>query len=171
VDVSHEPAPAVDLSPRQPAPEPASAKHRRRKWAPILVLLAVVIAGAFVVVKFLGNALDYYCNVDEVGVKKSCSGDRSMRVQGTVERGSVVESATETRFVIAFNGRTLPVTYRGEVNGKFQECIPVIVRGHLDGATLRGNLVEVKHSNDYLAKNADRVATAESGPCPEGSAA
>ena len=156
----------LDLSPR--APTPTSARKRQRRWGPIVVLALVFVAGGIVVTQFLGKALDYYCNADEVGVKASCSGDRSLRVQGTVEKGSVVENGTTTSFVIAFNGATIPVLYDGErPKGKFDECVPVVVRGRMQGGTLQGNLIEVKHSNEYTAKNKDRLDTASTSACPQ----
>ena len=33
------------------------------------VLVAVIVFGGVVVTKFLSSAIDYYCNVDEIGVK------------------------------------------------------------------------------------------------------
>src|SRR5262249_52775759 len=126
----------LDLSPRSPAP--VARPRRRRRWAPIAVLVAVLAVGAFVVTKFLGHALDSYCNADGVGVKAQGSGDRSLRVQGTVEKGSVVHTPTETRFTIAFNGHTIPVLYDGDPGGKFQECIPVVVRGRMQAGVFQG---------------------------------
>ena len=154
----------LDLSPRPAAPP---RKRSGRRWGPVIVLVLVVAAGGVVVSQFLGNSLDYYCNVDEVGVKASCSGDKSLRVQGTVERGSLVKEATQTKFLIAFNGKTLPVVYDGDPGGKFQECIPVVVRGRMSGGTFLGNVVEVKHSNEYAAKNSARIDQAETAECPK----
>ena len=157
----------LDLSPRTPLT--AARRKPKRRWGAIAVLAVVVLVGAFVVTRFLGSALDYYCNADEVGVKSSCSGDRSLRVQGTVQKGSLVKLATQTVFVIGFNGVSLPVVYDGDPGGKFQECIPVVVRGRMKDGTFQGNELEVKHSNQYQAKNADRIAAAESSACPEAS--
>ena len=155
----------LNLSPRA---EVAAPKARRKlKWGPIIVLVLVLVAGGVVITQFLGNALDYYCNVDEVGVKSNCSGDHSIRVQGTVEKGSLVQQDTQTKFTIAFNGKALPVVYDGDPGGKFQECIPVVVRGRLSDGTFLGNEVEVKHSNEYAAKNESRLDQAESAECPE----
>jgi len=155
----------LDLSPR---PVPQRARKRvSRRWGPILVLVLVIAAGGVVISQFLGNSLDYYCNVDEVGVKESCSGDRSLRVQGTVERGSLVRRDTETEFIIAFNGKTLPVLYDGDPGGKFEECIPVVVRGRMSSGTFLGDVVEVKHSNEYAAKNSERLDEAETTECPQ----
>ena len=41
--------------------------------------------------------------------------------------------------------------------GIFEECQPVVVHGELVGGTFEGDRVEVKHSNEYEAENADRL--------------
>lgn len=160
-----DPDAGLNLTPRTEVSAPAV--KRKRKWGPIIVLALVLVAGVVVVTQFLGNALDYYCNADEVGVKKDCSGDKSLRVQGTVEKGSLVRSATETSFVIGFNGTNIPVVYDGDPGGKFDECIPVVIRGRMKDGTFFGNQLEVKHSNQYAEKNKDRLATADSADCPQ----
>ncbi|CAB4732650.1 unannotated protein [freshwater metagenome] len=164
-DVESDVNAGLNLTPR-PDVTPSGRRNRRR-IGPIIVLAVVVVAGVVVITQFLGKSLDYYCNVDEVSVKAGCSADRSLRVQGTVERGSLTRDDTETRFIIAFNGKTMPVVYDGDPGGKFQECIPVVVRGRLSGGTFLGNEVEVKHSNEYAAKNKSRIDTAESSTCPQ----
>lgn len=155
----------LNLAPRSEVD--TARKRRGLRWGPIVVLALVLVAGGVVITQFLGNSLDYYCNVDEVGVKATCSGDRTLRVQGTVEKGSLVKEDTQTRFIIAFNGKTLPVVYDGDPGGMFQECIPVVVRGRVEANEFLGNQVEVKHSNEYVAENEDRIDNAESAVCPQ----
>lgn len=158
----------MDLTPRDPGDvgQPARAS-RRRRLAPLALLGLVLVAGGVLVVKFLTSAIDYYCNVDEVGVKDGCESGRRLRVQGTVEAGSVESAAGVTSFVIAFNGVALPVHYDGEPGGIFQECIPVVVHGRLadDGHTFDGDRVEVKHSNEYADEHADRVDGDDTEAC------
>ena len=45
--------------------------------------------------------------------------------------------------------------------GIFKECIPVVVHGVIVDGTLQGDQVEVKHSNEYVAVNDERLADAE----------
>ncbi len=149
----------TDLSPRT-GPEIAAPTQRRR-WLPMLVLGAVVVAGGVIVTQFLRSAVDYYCNVDEVGVRSGCDVDRRLRIQGVVERGSVAADGRDTTFSIGFNGATLPVRYDGEPGGIFKECIPVVVHGRFDGETFLGDRVEVKHSDEYVAVNDDRLTEAD----------
>jgi len=155
----------IDLSPRHPVDPAARVRPRRRKWMPILVLGLVVVAGGVVVSQFLTSAIDYYCNVDEVGVRDGCDPDRRVRLQGTVDEGSIEHVGNATLFTISFNGATIPVNYDGEPGGIFKECIPVVVHGVIEEDTLMGDRVEVKHSDEYVAVNDERVADAEEAGC------
>ena len=80
----------------------------------------VLVAGGVIVTQFLGSAVDYYCNVDEVGSRSGCEAGRRLRVQGTVDEGSVTEHEGETDFTISFNGVTLPVHYERAAGGHLQ---------------------------------------------------
>lgn len=159
----------MDLSPRVVEPVAPPKQRNRRKWVSIGLLVLVLAGGAVVVTKFLTSALDYYCNVDEVGHKSGCEAGRSLRIQGIVAEHSVSSSNGITTFKITFNNATIPVVYDGDPGGLFQECIPVVVHGVLRGNTFDGDDVEVKHTNDYVAKNQDRIAAAnaQSAACQE----
>ena len=145
----------MDLTPRPVAD--AEPSRRRRRLVPTLVLVLVIGAGAVVVTQFLTSAIDYYCNVDEVGVKDGCDAGRRLRIQGVVDEGSVVDDGVATTFSVSFNGARLPVRYEGEPGGIFKECIPVVVHGVVRDGVFLGDRIEVKHSNEYVADNPDRV--------------
>ncbi len=160
----------MDLSPREATPL-ATRNGRRRRWGPIIVLVLVLIGGGVVITQFLTSAIDYYCNADEVGVTDSCTGDRRMRVQGTVDQASMTEGADGgiDRFEISFNGATVPVDYSdgAALPDLFQACIPVVVEGRLLDGVLVGTNVEVKHSATYEEENPDRLDGAESAACSQ----
>ncbi|MEX0846581.1 MAG: cytochrome c maturation protein CcmE [Ilumatobacteraceae bacterium] len=159
----------MDLSPRD-VPTAAPVRTRGKRWPAVLVLVLVLVGGGIVVTKFLGSAIDYYCNVDEIGSKSGCEAGRRLRVQGNVEEGSVASDGAVTTFMISFNGVEMPVRYEGDPGGIFQECVPVVVHGRVDEATAAdgtvtrtfdGDSVEVKHSNEYEAENSDRLDQAQ----------
>jgi cytochrome c-type biogenesis protein CcmE len=158
----------LNLSPREPVAAPA-APRRGKRWPAIVVLVLVFAGGGIIVTKFLTSAIDYYCNVDEVGVKSGCEAGRRLRIQGVVQEHSLHQTGGVTTFTITYHGASLPVRYEGDPGGIFQECVPVVVHGQLIDGTFDGDLVEVKHSNEYEAENKDRInaANAESAACKQ----
>jgi cytochrome c-type biogenesis protein CcmE len=161
-------ADSLDLSPRAVTPR---QQRKRRPWPAIIVLVLVVATGGIVLTKFLTSAIDYYCNVNEIGAKSGCEAGRRLRVQGVVDEGSIANDGVTTKFTMSFGGESMPVTYDGEPGGIFKECIPVVVHGILTDGVFLGDRVEVKHSNDYKADNPDRVknegSTSEGTACSQ----
>src|SRR4029079_16889219 len=104
----------TDLAPRTQPETVAHAAKSRRRWMSIVVLCLVLVAGGVIVTQFLRSAVDYYCNVDEIGHRDGCEAGRRLRVQGTVDKGSVVSENGITTFAITFGGETLPVRYEGQ---------------------------------------------------------
>ena len=152
------------LRPREVVP--TAARGRKKPWFAYGVLALALVAGGVFVAKFLTNALDYYCNVDEVGVKDGCDVGRNIRIQGVVEKGSVSQDGAATEFAVTFNGASMPVVLGSKPTGLFQECIPVVVTGQVvvDDNGERwfdGDEVLVKHDEEYDAENKDRVAMSE----------
>ena len=164
----------TDLTPRTGPDDVVEPTRRRRNVVPMIVLALVLVAGGVIVTQFLRSAVDYYCNVDEVGSRSGCDADRRLRLQGVVERNSVVSAGGDTAFDISFNGERIAVYYDGEPGGIFKECIPVVVHGSFDPTTdtFLGDRVEVKHSDEYVSVNDERLAEADdlSDACDAGSA-
>ena len=78
----------TDLTPRTGPDDEAAPARTRRNLLPMIVLAAVLVAGGVIVTQFLRSAVDYYCNVDEVGVRDGCNPERRIRLQGTVRARS-----------------------------------------------------------------------------------
>lgn len=134
---------------------------------PVIVLSLVGVGGLLIVTQFLSSAIDYYCNVDELGVSAGCDTANRLRVQGTVEQGSLAKSDNTTQFKLVFNGKSLDVLYSGDPGGVFQECISVVAHGRLTNGVLESNRIEVKHSNEYEAQNKDRLEDSGSAACSQ----
>lgn len=156
----------MDLTPRSNSEETIVPK-RKRNWFAIAVIAIALVGGGVIVTQFLTSAIDYYCNVDEVGSRDGCEGDRRMRVQGIVEQHSVKEVNGSTTFSMTFNMKNLNVVYQGDPGGVFQECIPVVAHGRLVNGKFESDRIEVKHSNQYVEKNETRMdrANSEAAAC------
>ncbi len=172
----------IDLSPRPVVA--TAARGKKKPWFAYGVLALVIVAGGVFVTKFLTSAIDYYCNVDEIGVKDGCDEGRNIRIQGVVDKRSVTQDGNVTSFEVRWNDATMAVDYEGEASGIFADlvnpddslqCIPVVVRGvvtdRADGSQVfEGDEVIVKHDNTYDAENEDRIdeANAEAATCSAG---
>ena len=154
----------MDLTPRPVEDRPAT---RKRRWAPVVVVVLALLAGGVVVTKFLTSAIDYYCNVDEVGVRSGCDGTRRIRIQGIVVKDSLMRSDGATTFGMEWNEKSVKVAYQGDPGGVFQECIPVVAHGRMVNGTFESDRIEVKHSNQYVEKNKSRfdAANKEAAAC------
>lgn len=157
----------MDLTPRTATEPGTQPPVRKRRWLPIVIITVALLGGGVVVTKFLTSAIDYYCNVDEIGVSKGCSNGRRMRVQGVVEQNSVKQGDGATMFVLDFNKKTIQVSYSGDPGGIFQECIPVIAHGRIVNGIFESDRIEVKHSSQYVEKNSGRIneANKEAAAC------
>ncbi len=146
----------VNLAPRTSGP----AKARpRRKWRNVALLSVVVFAAGFLLFQFLTNSTEYYCNVDEVGVKAGCSGEARLRLQGTVVPGTVQQSDGQLDFALAFGGKTIQVRHRGDPQALFQPGIAVVLDGRLvNPTTFDSSRIMVKHSEKYEEEHPDRVS-------------
>jgi cytochrome c-type biogenesis protein CcmE len=156
----------LDLTPRTSSDNaPLAPRKRNARWGYVALLIVIVLAGGTIVTQFLTSAIDYYCNVDEIGSRDGCEPGRRIRVQGTVEQGSLKSVNNSTNFVLIFNEKTIQVVYGGDPGGIFQECIPVVAQGRLVGEVFEATRIEVKHSNTYAADNEDRLDEAEAQVC------
>lgn len=156
----------MELSPRASKSTVDGAKKSRR-WLPIIALSVIGIGGVALVTQFLTSAIDYYCNVDEIGVRSGCETTSRLRVQGTVEQNSLKKTDSQTRFIMTFNDKSIDVVYSGDPGGVFQECISVVAHGRMVNDTFESNRIEVKHSNEYVEKNEKRFDTSGSAACSQ----
>ena len=160
----------MDLTPRSAPDDVVAPPKKQRNLVAMGLLVLVLVAGGVIVTQFLNSAVDYFCNVDEIGVRDGCETDRRIRLQGTVDPGSVDQSAPGvTAFTMSFGAATIPVRYDGDPGGIFKECIPVVVHGEIRDDVLEGDRLEVKHSSEYEAENDANLAAADeqvASECP-----
>lgn len=151
----------LDLRPRTSAADAMGTKTRG-SWLAVLVLL-VVVAGAFLVVRNLGSATMFFYNADEAVAMKGQLGVSRFKLQGTVACSSVAPVSDGVTFDVTFHGATVPVHHQGDPPQLFQPGIPVLLEGAwaADGARFDSDRIYVKHTEEYTEVEGDRLAEAE----------
>ena len=142
--------------PRAPV---ASSRHRLRY---VVVGLVLVGALAFLLVKGLSTALDFYLPVDQAVHQEASLGSKTVNLEGVVQPGSIHPTPTGVDFTVGAGGTTLAVENTGSPPQLFQANIPVIAVGHFEGGTFVSTQILVKHSSTYIAQHPNRV-TAPNG--------
>jgi cytochrome c-type biogenesis protein CcmE len=187
----------MELSPRTgPAPGEtagpglAPSAPRRggtsKRLPVILVLVAIVAVAGFVIVSALGNATMFFYNADEAVAQRAELGTSRFRLQGTVVGGTIERTPDGVEFVVTYNGVEVPVRHQGDPPELFEPDIPVVLEGRFatapgaegeqagagasaDEAPLfLSDRMLVKHDENYVAEEGDRLREAEEGGHVEG---
>ena len=130
------------------------ARHRRFGWI-AAGLLALAAASALVLNAFRSN-LVFFFTPTQVFANEAPK-DRTFRIGGLVEPGSVVRSrsSVEVRFRVTDNARAIDVIYKGILPDLFKEGKGVVAQGALgaDG-TFVASQVLAKHDENYMPPEA-----------------
>ena len=176
LDESTGPAPAGGSETLELTPETArhaeGAGRRRNPKAMFAIGALVVIVIALGAVLFTGlrDASTFFYNVDEaVQQRDTLSGDR-IRMQGNVVPGSVERTADGVRFVISYNGVTVPVDHVGDPPELFGPKIPVVLEGTFTGDRFSSDAILIRHDSSYDEKNPGRVRDAQRDADKQGAA-
>lgn len=99
----------------------------------ILITLAVVVGGvAFLLYSSISEA-EYYKHVDELLDEPGQWEERTLRVHGFVQAGSLEESIqgqqTVRTFVLEYNGQQIPVRNAGPKPDNFRDLAEVVAKG------------------------------------------
>ena len=154
--------PELDLTPRTgPDGEAPTGRRRSTGRAVVsgLVIVGLLAAIGFVLIRQLDGASLYYYNVDEAVAQRDEIGSKAIRIQGTVV-GEPVEGDDEVvTFSLAFRGESVDVRHVGaEPPPLFDAGIPSVLEGRFapDG-TFTSERIVIKHSEEYREDNSDRV--------------
>jgi len=129
-------------------------RTKRAGWI-VAGLAALGVAAALVLNAFQSN-LVFFFTPSQV-VSNGAPRDRSFRIGGLVEAGSVVreKDALTVRFRVTDTAQTIPVVFTGILPDLFREGKGVVAQGKLasDG-TFRASEVLAKHDENYMPPEA-----------------
>src|SRR5690606_10828901 len=116
-------------------------------------LVVLGVATALVLRAFQEN-LVFFLTPTEVADNKAPR-DRTFRIGGMVEVGSVKREGVEVRFVVTDTAKSIPVVYSGPLPDLFREGKGVVAQGQLgaDGV-FRAREVLAKHDENYMPPEA-----------------
>ena len=146
-------------------------KARTKRGLAIVGGLATLgVASALVLNAFQSN-LVFFFSPSQISAKEAPI-DRSFRVGGLVQEGSVKRDATglTVNFVVTDLAQTVPVSYTGLLPDLFREGKGVVAQGKLgpDGV-FRADQVLAKHDENYMPPEATAaLEAARHGKMPAG---
>jgi cytochrome c-type biogenesis protein CcmE len=129
-------------------------KPRHRKAAIALGLLAAVGTAVALVLNAFNDNLVFFYTPTQVA-KQEAPRDKSFRMGGLVQEGSVVREGVAVRFVVTDTVQHQPVRYEGLLPDLFKEGKGVVVQGRIgaDGQFVAREVL-AKHDENYMPPEA-----------------
>jgi cytochrome c-type biogenesis protein CcmE len=137
-------------------------KARHKRMTIILVGVAGLTTAALFVMNAFRSNLVYFYSPTEILAGKAPV-DKTFRIGGMVEKGSVVKSADgrKVSFIVTDTNKTVPVNYEGILPDLFREG---------QGVVAQGKLTADKHfvAAEVLAKHDEKYMPPEAAKAIEG---
>ncbi len=131
-------------------------KPRHKRIAAIVIGLAALGVVAALVLSAFRENLVFFFTPSQV-VNNEAPRDRTFRIGGMVEKGSVKRQAdgVTVEFLVTDTAKTIPVTYRGSLPDLFREGKGVVAQGKIgpDGV-FHASEVLAKHDENYMPPEA-----------------
>ena len=146
----------LDLTPREP--EGRSTRSRGGALRNVLIVGVIAVVLGFILYQALTSARVFFYNVDEAIERRPELVDQTFRMQGTVLSEDGLDGSGALLFTVGFADATAEVRHVGdEPSGLFEPGEKVLVEGRWDGDVFRSHQVLVKHSEEYVEDNPDRL--------------
>lgn len=148
----------IDLTPREPAGAPSPRTRRKARLRNGLIMGTVGAVLAFVLFQAITSARVYFYNVDEAVALRDETGDATIRMQGTVLEEDGVDESGALQFTVIFAGVTANIRHTGdEPSNLFAVGEKVVAEGQWQGDVFQSHQVVIKHSEEYIEDNGDRL--------------
>ena len=137
-------------------------KTRHKRVALALGGLAAVSAITALVLNAFENNLVFFYSPTQV-VAQEAPKQRTFRIGGLVEEGSVKRDGVQVNFVITDTAKTVPVRYQGILPDLFKEGKGVVAQGQLQGGVFVAREVLAKHDENYMPPEAEEAVKKAQG--------
>jgi cytochrome c-type biogenesis protein CcmE len=128
-------------------------KTRHKRAALALGGLAAVGAITALVLNAFESNLVFFYSPSQV-VAQEAPKQRTFRIGGLVEEGSVKRDGVHVNFVITVTAKAVPVRYQGILPDLFKEGKGVVAQGQLQGDVFMAREVLAKHDENYIPPEA-----------------
>jgi cytochrome c-type biogenesis protein CcmE len=126
------------------------------------VLVAVGAIAALVLNAFQSNLVFFY-SPSQVA-KHEAPANRTFRLGGLVEQGSVKRDGVQVNFVVTDTAKTIPVRFEGILPDLFKEGKGVVAQGQLKDGVFVAREVLAKHDENYMPPEAaEALKNAQAG--------
>ena len=138
-------------------------KPRQKRLALAGGLLVSVGAIAALVFNAFQSNLVFFYSPSQVAAKEAPN-NRTFRIGGLVESGSVKREGLMVNFVVTDTAKTVAVRYQGILPDLFQEGKGVVAQGQLNNGVFMAREVLAKHDENYMPPEAaDALKQAQKG--------
>lgn len=146
--------PSANDEPEAPSPVPPFPAPRRRRSLgsrrqKVVSVIVIVGALAFLVVRGLANAMDYYLTANQAVAQRAQLGEKDFRIQGTVLPG-VRQVGAALYFSITSKQVNVAVRSTGSPPQLFRAGLPVVLDGHWQGDVFASSQIMVQHGSNYV---------------------
>ena len=128
-------------------------KPRQKRLAIAGGLLVSVAAIAALVLNAFQSNLVFFYSPSQVASKEAPA-NRTFRLGGLVESGSVKREGVAVNFRVTDTAKTVPVRYVGILPDLFKEGKGVVAQGQLEGGVFVAREVLAKHDENYMPPEA-----------------
>jgi cytochrome c-type biogenesis protein CcmE len=126
-------------------------RHKRLAIA-VGVVAAVGVAVGLVLNAFQSNLVFFY-SPSQIASHEAPA-NRTFRLGGLVEQGSVKRDGVKVSFVVTDTAKTVPVSYEGILPDLFKEGKGVVAQGQLRDGVFVAREVLAKHDENYMPPEA-----------------
>jgi cytochrome c-type biogenesis protein CcmE len=128
-------------------------KPRHKRLALIGGIVAAVgVAAALVLNAFQSNLVFFY-SPSQVAAKEAPL-NRTFRIGGLVQEGSVKRDGTDVQFIVTDTAQTVAVQFRGILPDLFKEGKGVVAQGQMRDGVFVAREVLAKHDENYMPPEA-----------------